>query len=268
MRRYLVLAILALLTLVPLTAASADDLQSGSHVGLVVSFSPDAYIVITVPADAHGQTGLELLQASGLEMIHDSGMICKLGSVGCDYPEQSCICDAPNYWSYWLLDDSGWSYSGKGAGARILSPGEIDGWVWGSGGTTPPDIDAAAVLDADRIAPALPVTTPEGLEVAFQGDLNANATVTARVQLSGNPLSLPVERDQGWYTIDLQGLPPGRHDVSLSIDDPDGVNGMTAMTHEVFVASTARYHTLVPLVVSAVSTAGTQGLPRINHMLY
>ena len=43
---------------------------------------------------------------------------------------------------------------------------------------------------------------------------------------------------------------------------------MIAMTHEVIVASTARYQTLVPFVVSADSTAGTKGLPRINHMLY
>jgi len=268
MRRCILLATLALLAIVPIAAASAEGAASSDHVGLVIGFDVDRYIVITVPADEQGITGLGLLQTSGLEMVHDNGLVCKLGIVGCNAPEQPCICDMPNYWSYWLLDEAGWGHSGRGAGARILSPGDVDGWAWGSRGTAPPEVTVAAVFDTDRIAPRLPVSTAKGLQIAFQGDQNLNASVSAQAMTSAEPTMLPVERGNGMFIIGVQGLPAGRHNVSLSIHDPDGVNGMTDMAHEVLVAGTTRYHSFVPFVVSASSMAGSQRLPHIDHMLY
>jgi len=268
MRRCYYLTILALLAIIPLASASAERAPGNDHVGLVVAFDTDSYIVITVPTDGRSPTGLELLQDSRIDLVHDGGLICRLATVGCSFPDQPCICDGPNYWSYWLLDDAGWDYSGKGASARTLSPGDIDGWVWGKSGTVPPEIAATAVFDADRIAPRLPLSTEGGLQIAFQGDQNDDATVTAQVATSGGPVPLSVERNAGVFAISTQGLPVGRHTVSLSIDDPDGVNGMATMAHQITVNGTARYYSLVPLVVSSAPKAGSRGLPRINHMLY
>ena len=77
-----------------------------------------------------GSTGLEVLKATGLEVITKTTefgeQICKVGDVGTD----DCSFDVGFYWAYYHGDDGSWTASEVGADSYEVPPGAIEGWVW------------------------------------------------------------------------------------------------------------------------------------------
>jgi hypothetical protein len=120
------------------------------HAGLVVAFGDGrvAERCIALPADE--VTGLELLEASGLELRLErsamGAMVCAIDTVGC-LDDTDCWCECGSaevcrYWAYAKIEDGEWKYSDVGASDRVVEAGEVDGWAWGSGsaeaGSEPP----------------------------------------------------------------------------------------------------------------------------------
>jgi len=210
--------------------AGAERPISEPQAALVVQYGEGQYIVRVVTFSMPSITGMELLRCSGLDVIEDTGMICKIGHAGCDYPAEDCICKLPYYWSYWHWLDDGWNYSSVGAAGYAIEAGAVDGWSWGQAplaGVEPEDI-----FDARRFAPGLPVIEVENANILasvdFWGDVNGNATVKGSWRLAGGAWSDPIFLDQQSNVhsgLIAEGLPPGEYEIEMCYDDPDGING-------------------------------------------
>ena len=129
-------------------------------------------------------TGLELLQRSGAAFVasYDTigAAICKIGETGC--PAEDCFCQSPpDYWSYWLMQNSRWVYSFKGAGIRTITNGDMDGWVWGNGRQPPPVMSLEQVC-ASKMQPPAPASAT--------ASPTASATLTL-VQTTAPPVATP-----------------------------------------------------------------------------
>lgn len=106
-------------------------------------------------------SGLELVQRSGLDLnLEASGMgasICWLDGEGCTYPGQSCFCQCEGenclYWSYWRSQAGAWVYSNLGAASTVVTPGAVEGWVWGAGTVDVAKAPPAIAFDAICAAP-------------------------------------------------------------------------------------------------------------------
>ncbi len=118
---------------------------------LVVDFGGGQVREYCVNLGGPERTGEELLRLAGLDVVAEyigGTMVCRVDSVGCDYPAERCWCQCQDlggdctYWSYNLLRDGRWEYSRIGAHARVVRPGDVDGWAWGPGtvavGAQPP----------------------------------------------------------------------------------------------------------------------------------
>ncbi|MFN3308891.1 MAG: hypothetical protein ACK44E_06740 [Anaerolineales bacterium] len=118
--------------------------QAPIQVGLVVQLAPGNVITQCVSLSQPNPSGWDVLVAANIGVVgspSSMGMaVCAIGDVGC--PASDCWCKFNTgenlYWSYWHSKGSGWVYSNLGASNYIVSPGEVEGWVWGSGGTPPP----------------------------------------------------------------------------------------------------------------------------------
>jgi hypothetical protein len=115
--------------------------QQSNRVGLVISFSDGSLVKRCIEFDTAEISGYEALKSTGMNIVvnFDSGMgagICKIEDEGC--PAESCMtCDVPNYWSYWHLSGSSWTYSQKGASGYKVQDGDVEGWSWGEGDPPP-----------------------------------------------------------------------------------------------------------------------------------
>jgi hypothetical protein len=134
--RYLqsvIIMLLGAMLLLPHITLSAD---SSNLAGLVIRYDENTVQTFCVDMGERAQiTGMELLQASG-ETITTQGdaskgaTICKIDTVGCDYPDEPCFCNQQYYWAYYHLQDNAWQYSGVGASGSVVTPGEVEGWSW------------------------------------------------------------------------------------------------------------------------------------------
>ncbi|GAB4401857.1 MAG: hypothetical protein OHK0052_25260 [Anaerolineales bacterium] len=102
-------------------------------------------------------TGYDLLTRAGIpfDAAFTPGLgaaVCSINGQGCS--AENCFCKFPDYWSYWLNDGSGWTYSPSGSSAVVVRNGALNGWVWGSGDTPP-----AAYAFEDICAPVAPPPT-------------------------------------------------------------------------------------------------------------
>jgi hypothetical protein len=238
----LVLAISLILASFSASAVRASAPQTTDAAAVVIRYGDGTYTVHTVQLAGGTITGLQLLTAAGLAVIDQQGLICKIGREGCDYPEDPCTCQMPNYWVYWIQGSNGWALSGQGAGARLLVGGDVDGWIWGRGSQLP-DITAEAIFDTQRLAPqaARVLDSTSGIVLDFQGDSNGNATLTASAALANPapavaaPIALPVTRAANRFTIATSLLAPGSYDIALELYDADGINGTSVWSLELAI---------------------------------
>ncbi len=200
-RRASVLAASTLLLLLfvspPSTSAQEGE---NNQAGLVVQFGDGQVYTACVDLGTDGQaTSEEVLRTSGLAMTIDynSGLgstVCKIGSVGCNYPANPCFCqctmkpgDPCVYWTHFHVQDGQWRYSIQSANGYVVRPGEVEGWAWGPGtaqaGTQPPLIPFEQICSAPPSAP-LPAATQTLAPTAT----TVQATVTATATPTSTPL--------------------------------------------------------------------------------
>lgn len=182
----------ALVLLLWLTGASGIAAQiAGPNRAALVVVHGDGRTVTRCVEFAEAQiTGLELVQRSGLDLnLEASGMgasICRLDGEGCTYPGQSCFCQCEGescvYWSYWRSQAGVWSYSNLGAASTVVTPGAIEGWVWGAGtvdvAKAPPAIAFDAVCAAPTATSTATHTAPPTPTVIPDAESPATATWT------------------------------------------------------------------------------------------
>jgi hypothetical protein len=133
------------LTLLILLIASYGSLtdshaQTLNQAGLVVEFGNGSLYTDCIAFEGESISGYDLLVRSGLslETAIDPSQgvaICKIESDGC--PADDCFCQMPEYWAYWNLVDSTWSYAGSGSSLNRVGDGDVDGWSWGTGSPPP-----------------------------------------------------------------------------------------------------------------------------------
>ncbi len=191
--RCLLPALLLLLTL-PVRA------QEPAQAGLVVQYSEDRVETRCLQVAAEGTNGVDLLNASGLEVVSDvsSGMgvsVCQIEGQGCAYPAQHCFCQCMGggdcgYWNYFYREPGAetWTYSPLGAVLRTVSPGSVEAWVWGDGHTPPAE---ALTFEAICQAPepvatevAVATATPAPIGEASPATTAPRATASSTVTLA------------------------------------------------------------------------------------
>lgn len=158
-----------------LMLASLDAQAQGPHrAGLVVVYRNGQVSTHCVEFSEPSISGYEVLMRAGLDVGIDASnsmgvAICRIGSDGCNYPQQPCFCQCTDlsgavpceYWSYWHLQGSTWQYSGMGASNHQVAHGDVEGWVWGSGmmnGASPPP---SVTFDQLCSTPGQPADVPQ-----------------------------------------------------------------------------------------------------------
>ena len=146
--------------------------QSANQVGLVVVHGDGSATTRCVEFSEPELNGVDLLQRSQLPMNLDAGSmgtaICSLDGEGCAAPQEDCFCGMnrtpPVYWSYWHVVDGQWQYSQMGAGNTLVTPGTVEGWIWGTGKideAAPPPAYTFALICAPATATPTTTFTPE-----------------------------------------------------------------------------------------------------------
>lgn len=173
----LTIGILVLLVYQP--SGAADD----NRVALVVDFGNGQVAKRCVSFSEETITGYEALMRSGLPVETDfqsgGAAVCRIDGQGC--PPDDCFCSCRGggsciYWSYWHLNDGGWSYSAAGSGIYRVDDGDIDGWVWGLGSVT--QASPPPLVSFDDVCAAAPTNTP---------------TTTATPSRTSTPVILPTD---------------------------------------------------------------------------
>lgn len=136
------LAVATLVFLVPVggltpVGTSSACASSARRAALVVDTgAQELRLCVVLPAGS--VSGIDLIElASGQHGLqyrlgYGGQGVCQLAGVGSEGEE--CFTDSPEFWGYWLGDGSGgWSWSSTGAGSVTVSPGDVQGWSYGTG---------------------------------------------------------------------------------------------------------------------------------------
>jgi hypothetical protein len=233
-----------------------------NRVGLVVVHGDGSTSTRCIEFNESEISGYDVLQRSGLKIVaaQDSGAgaaVCAIDGEGC--PKGSCLtCDMPNYWSYWHLEGSAWTYSPVGASLYKAHNGDVEGWRWG-GGDPPP------VVPFDQICAAPPTDVPPPTETPMPvtdtpippTDTPAPPTPMVWFRLDENPIEAGSCTAVRWDTADV---------VEVYLDgervDPNGSRGAcptASQEYHLRVVSAAgeQTHTLVLGVTGAPPTTAT-----------
>lgn len=149
--------------------------QTPNRAGLVVVHGDGSVMSRCVQFESESISGYELLERSGLSLRTEvSGMgptICAIDEEGCAAGEHCfcrCLSSTCEYWSYWRLEETGWSYAQIGAGNTTVTDGMVEAWVWSEGtiqrsaDRQPPEITLEDICEAE---PAQPSATTAATEV-------------------------------------------------------------------------------------------------------
>lgn len=153
------------LLLLLLNTTAALHAQDVNQAALVIHTAAGETISRCVSFSEPEISGLELLTRSGLAVETSVGglgaAVCQIAGTGCPAADCFCQCRGPQcvYWSYWQQVDGAWRYGQWGASASRVSPGAVEGWVWGPGtvseATAPPLLSLAAVCSQETVATSL-----------------------------------------------------------------------------------------------------------------
>ncbi len=189
MKRLIVPGVLiALIAALSFGGVNADG---PNRAGLLV-VSGDSVTATCVGFDELEITGLDLLDRSGLAVVQQgSGLgtaVCSIEGVGCaDANDCWCQCrgSSCSYWAYFTLEGGAWRYSAVGASQRKVHDGDVDAWVWGSGGigaANAPPATSFEEICPPEVAPeptSTPVPASTGEESPTAGPSVAEPLVTA-----------------------------------------------------------------------------------------
>lgn len=149
--------------LIGLTLAGSARADGPRRAGLVVHFGGGRTQTACVAFTGDSISGMELLRRAGFNLVtaYAGTAVCKIDDLGC--PSDNCFCQsyAPPY-AYWAYfhshGDGNWSYSQVGAADYQVRDGQVDGWSWGPGESSPPP---GLRFDEICLAPtAIPTSTP------------------------------------------------------------------------------------------------------------
>ncbi len=207
-----------------------------------------------VPGGASG-VGCASAPSSGIDALRQAGFSVTLGTGGygggfiCAIsaaPATGCaIVDDDTYWSYWYqkAGSSSWIYSSLGAASRRPQPGEVEAWVWQSGGAVEPPSPrvrpAAPVSPKSSITPtprqASSVSSPAGR--ATGSSIRTSATPDAPTQSAGSAAARPPSIEDSAGTA-APGASRSRAAVTASVEN--STPGSLAAVAPVVSRSTAR----------------------------
>ncbi len=136
--------------------------------------------------------GAELLRRAGRSLVLEpyGGLgygVCAIDGQGCA-AGQDCFCQCRTatcaYWTYsHRQPDGSWAISGIGTSAWSLRDGDVDGWVWGDGSTTPPTLSFETICPsplagAATAAPSNPAPeTPPTAALSLQPAQSTNSSL-------------------------------------------------------------------------------------------
>lgn len=122
---------------IPAGSARSACAASAQHAAIVVDTGDQElrFCVVLPPGTV---TGIDLIELAsdqhGLQyrLGYGGKGVCQLVGVGSEGEE--CFTDSPEFWGYWRGDGSGgWTWSSTGAGSVTVSPGDVQGWSYGTG---------------------------------------------------------------------------------------------------------------------------------------
>lgn len=147
-------------------AAHADG-SAGRNAAAVVIDTGAEVRKVCVRFDEPELTGEELLRRANVQATfaeYSIGMaVCSLCGVGC--PSDDCFCESAStgrYWNYSRGAGAGWQRSDLGASSTTVRDGDVEGWAWGTEGTTPPWIGFESICVEVDAAPPAPTSSPAG----------------------------------------------------------------------------------------------------------
>jgi len=176
-----------------------------NRAGLVVVHGDGTIVKRCVEFSEESITGAEVLQRAGLQPIVSAygGLgysICAIDGEGCAAGED-CFCQCrKSPCSYWVYShrqqDGTWAISGVGASTWVLRSGDIDGWVWGHGTETPPQVrfedvcpaEAKGVVASAGSATVQSPTAAAQLPSRVEPARNANESAGTESEAAGQPV--------------------------------------------------------------------------------
>jgi hypothetical protein len=165
--------------------ASALYAQEPNQIALVIVHGDGSATTRCVEFSEAELSGIDVLQRSQLSLNTDLGSmgsaVCSLDGEGCVTPQEDCFCGMNRnpsvYWSYWEIVNKEWQYSQMGAGNKMVQPGGVEGWIWGTG-------------RIDEAAPP-PVYTFEQICAEPTATETATATVTEAATAAATATDIP-----------------------------------------------------------------------------
>ena len=192
--------------------------QEPNHASLVVVYPDGRVETMCVEFDEETISGAELLRRSGLSVVFSGSGgfgegVCRIDDTGCSDPG-NCFCQCSGgdcaYWSYFALnDDREWQFQQVGASQRTLRDGDVDAWVWGSGGAPPAGAEFSGQCADEEQDVVEPNPTDAGQTAAQGDDPEPIPDEPAVVKTSASTVSRPlVEAD-----VDVDGTEPPEADA-------------------------------------------------------
>ena len=254
-------------------AFSQSAAQTGNRAGLVVRYGDGSAQTACVSFNEEAISGYDLLRRSNIPVIADLGnnmgaFVCKIGSDGCNFPQEDCACkfnSEQKYWSYWLLQNSAWQYSNVGAGNASVSNGSVQGWVWNTGSANTEANTKPPVLTLEQICSAASATTPTQTSTA-----TATATATPlptpqppTLTATYTPVSTPVPvanvigGGQAVTSIAPQPSSTNAALISIAPTQPSQQPTPNTQTQAVVVGVAIATHTPAPLAPPTLTSLPT-----------
>lgn len=113
-----------------------------ARAGIVVKKSDGSIKNTCVEFDGETISGLDLLKKSGFNPKIENGFVVSIDGEG-DKSAGSLSSTDP-FWSYWRWDNT-WKFYNAGAGYTKIADGNVDGWEFGRGQSTLPQISFGSI---------------------------------------------------------------------------------------------------------------------------
>lgn len=144
--------------LFPVVATQPACAASASSAALVIDIGGSVHdYCVELPGGS--TSGIDLIKLASRQygFSYNLGFggkaVCALEGVGVT-DSSDCFADMPDYWGYWVGNGSGgWNWSGTGADNVSISPGDVQGWTWGTGkdGSSHPQPPATDYEDVCKV---------------------------------------------------------------------------------------------------------------------
>jgi len=179
---------------------AATATAAPNRAGVIVDLGGGDVRRYLVEFTASSINGIEMLQRAGADPVvrqfaGEGGAVCALCGQGCPADGSCLTCADGRYWSYWRASSgsSTFSYSRAAASSTQVRDGDVEAWVWGTGGAPPAYASVAQIAGGSSptttppptppptsaaTTPAPAPSTPEGPGGADTGGATGSGTVS------------------------------------------------------------------------------------------